>query len=206
MPVTLIGTRAAPSKPRLLHAATSWPRHALTPPRPHPAALPSLRRGRLRALPLRAQIPARRRRQGPHRAERRRDRGGGRRAEGGQGELHRVDPPGAARLEDRQLRAGDGLPHRHHYLHHYHCHRHRHSHHHHHHHRRRRRLLLLTSTTTAAVSSSPPPPPPSAGLHAPRRVGQESRRDAQLWRDCPHVARRVRAARHALAPLRSPLG
>ena len=62
-----------------------------------------------------------------------------------------------------------------------------------------------TTTAAAAVSSSPPPPPPSAGLHAPRRVGQESGRDAQLWRDCPHVARRVRAARHALAPLRSPL-
>ena len=107
--------------------STSWlatPRRRL----PHP-----LRRGRSRALPLRAQGPARRRRQGPHRAERRRDRGGGRRAEGGQGELHRVDPPGAARLEDRQLRAGDGLAptchHRHGHRHHYHCHRHHHYHH-----------------------------------------------------------------------------
>ena len=62
-----------------------------------------------------------------------------------------------------------------------------------------------TAAAAAASSSSPPPPPPSAGLHATRRVGQESRRDAQLWRDCIDVARRVRAARHALAPLRAPL-
>ena len=160
MPVTLIGTRAAPSKPRLLHAATSWPRHALTPPLPHPAALPSLRRGRLRALPLRAQGSARRRRQGALRAERRRDRGGGRLPQGGQGGVHRVDPTGAARLEDRQLRAGDGLPHRHHrhgHCHHCHCHRHHHCHRRHHHrlhHRRRRRRLLLTATSASLRRAS----------------------------------------------------